>query len=117
MSRPRRVGAVVRHGRDAAGLDASAHRRCDLGQSHDFHYLWLRDNCRCPECRDPDAWERLFDTVAMPQDLTPRRIDGAISDSPTTSTTCGCGTTADALNVATPTRGSGCSTRSRCRRT
>src|SRR3990170_3668382 len=77
MSRPRRVGAVVRHGRDAAGLDASAHRRCDLGQSHDFHYLWLRDNCRCPECRDPDAWERLFDTVAMPQDLTPRRIDGA----------------------------------------
>lgn len=47
------------------------------GQSHDFHYLWLRDNCRCAECRDPDAWERLFDTVAMPQDLTPRLIDGA----------------------------------------
>jgi gamma-butyrobetaine dioxygenase len=44
------------------------------GDSHEFDYLWLRDNCACPECRDPDAWERLFDTVELPQDIRPRRV-------------------------------------------
>lgn len=46
------------------------------GASHDFHYVWLRDNCACPECRDPDAWERLFDTVSMPADTAPREVEG-----------------------------------------
>lgn len=45
-----------------------------------FHYLWLRDNCPCAQCLDPDAGERLFDTVSMPPDLAPRQVkaDGEV---------------------------------------
>jgi gamma-butyrobetaine dioxygenase len=34
-----------------------------------FHALWLRDNCRCPECRH-ESGQRLLDTRAIPDDLT-----------------------------------------------
>jgi hypothetical protein len=36
------------------------------GHAAVFHYLWLRDNCNCAECREPTAWERRYDTVGMP---------------------------------------------------
>lgn len=45
------------------------------GRRDEFHYLWLRDNCLCPQCREPAAWERLFDTVGMPPDLAPARTE------------------------------------------
>ncbi|MBA3622658.1 MAG: DUF971 domain-containing protein, partial [Euzebyales bacterium] len=43
-----------------------------LGQ---FPYVWLRDNCLCPECRHPDAWERTVDTVALDADIRPTAVD------------------------------------------
>jgi gamma-butyrobetaine dioxygenase len=46
------------------------------GQTHEFAYLWLRDNCRCAECRDPDAGERLFNPIDMPLDLQARSVEG-----------------------------------------
>jgi alpha-ketoglutarate-dependent taurine dioxygenase len=51
------------------------------GHSDGFLYLWLRDNCRCAECREPAAWERLHDTVAMPVGLSPASVvfDGGLS--------------------------------------
>ena len=44
------------------------------GSTAEYHHAWLRDNCLCPECRHPDAWERLYDTAAMPSDITPRSV-------------------------------------------
>ncbi|AOY84776.2 TauD/TfdA family dioxygenase [Moorena producens JHB] len=26
-----------------------------------FHYMWLRDNCLCPECRDPNSFQKIYD--------------------------------------------------------
>jgi gamma-butyrobetaine dioxygenase len=34
-----------------------------------FHYVWLRDNCGCTECRHPVVGERLSDPAAIPLDL------------------------------------------------
>ncbi len=35
---------------------------------NDFHPLWLRDNCPCPECRH-ESGQRLLDTRTLPDDL------------------------------------------------
>ena len=35
-----------------------------------FHAVWLRDNCACPECRDPRNGQRRFDIAALPPDLS-----------------------------------------------
>ena len=45
------------------------------GTSDAFHYVWLRDNCRCPECRHPDAWERTLDTVTLALDVVPSSLE------------------------------------------
>ena len=42
--------------------------------SSEFHYIWLRDNCACAECKHPDAWERLFDNVEMNLDVRPSQV-------------------------------------------
>lgn len=26
-----------------------------------FHYIWLRDNCFCPECRRPNTLRKVYD--------------------------------------------------------
>ncbi|KDO23485.1 hypothetical protein SPRG_21026 [Saprolegnia parasitica CBS 223.65] len=44
------------------------------GHHSSFHYVWLRDNCHCPRCRHPVAEERLHDTLAIPMDIQPARI-------------------------------------------
>ncbi len=47
----------------------------DDAESADFHFVWLRDNCACPECRHPDAWERLIDNVTLSLDQRPTVAD------------------------------------------
>lgn len=49
----------------------------DDTESDDFHFVWLRDNCACPECRHPDAWERLIDNVTLALDQRPTVVDAA----------------------------------------
>ena len=39
------------------------------GGSARFHYVWLRDNCRCGECRHPTVGERLLISTDVPLDL------------------------------------------------
>ncbi|MYE12743.1 MAG: DUF971 domain-containing protein [Gammaproteobacteria bacterium] len=41
-------------------------------------YFWLRENCHCPRCTHPDAWERTADFLAIPLDIAPAsvRADG-----------------------------------------
>ena len=36
-----------------------------------FPYLWLRDNCRCPACRDPRNGQRLFDVLDLAAEPRP----------------------------------------------
>lgn len=39
-----------------------------------FHWFWLRENCACPSCRHPDAWERTVDLLALPLDIRPTAV-------------------------------------------
>ncbi len=59
-----------------AGVEALGERTLtvawDDGSSDEFHYLWLRDNCACAECRHPVAWERLLDNVMLDPEVVPR---------------------------------------------
>jgi gamma-butyrobetaine dioxygenase len=51
------------------------------GESADFHFLWLRDNCGCGDCRHPQTFERTFDVLGVPEDLAPDQVavvDGAL---------------------------------------
>lgn len=40
------------------------------GRSH-FHYIWLRDNCWCDECKVPQSAERRIFTPDIPTDIAP----------------------------------------------
>ena len=37
-------------------------------------YYWLRENCHCPKCTHPHAWERTVDFLAIPLDITPASL-------------------------------------------
>jgi len=39
-----------------------------------FLYYWLRENCHCPNCTHPDAWERTVDFLSIPLDIAPSTI-------------------------------------------
>jgi len=43
----------------------------DLGQNSisEFHYAWLRDNCKCSDCCHPDTKERILVTSEIPLDI------------------------------------------------
>ncbi len=62
-----------------AGLEHKPDRLAvtwDDGAVSEYHYVWLRDNCACPECRHPDAWERTLDPLTVPPDLAGRAENG-----------------------------------------
>ncbi len=62
-----------------AGLEHKPDRLAvtwDDGAVNEYHFVWLRDNCACPECRHPDAWERTLDPLTVPLDLTGRAENG-----------------------------------------
>lgn len=41
------------------------------GGTSSFHYVWLRDNCACPECRVAQSGERALFTADIPDDIAP----------------------------------------------
>ena len=45
------------------------------GHAGRFPYFWLRENCPCPQCTHPDAWERIVDFMAIPLDVRPVAVD------------------------------------------
>jgi gamma-butyrobetaine dioxygenase len=75
-------GFDLRVGGTAPGLDRSfreSHYGLDfsmvvLGENQ-FHPLWLRDNCQCPECRHGSG-QRLLDTRSLPDDLSVIAVNG-----------------------------------------
>lgn len=40
-----------------------------------FHYIWLRDNCWCAECRVVQSGERRLYTADIPRDIAPSAAD------------------------------------------
>lgn len=44
------------------------------GKKGDFHPLWLRDHCRCPDCYHPVTKQRLLDTFSIPADVQPKEV-------------------------------------------
>ncbi len=40
-----------------------------------FHYIWLRDNCWCTECRVVQSGERRLYTADIPRDIAPSDAD------------------------------------------
>ena len=64
--------------RTVAGVEAMADRvsiTWDSGDQSVFHYLWLRDNCPCPACRHQSVPERLIDSLSIPTDVAPARLE------------------------------------------
>ncbi len=45
------------------------------GPQRRFHYVWLRDNCWCAECRVEQTAERRLLTWSIPQDIRPNTVD------------------------------------------
>jgi carnitine 3-dehydrogenase len=45
------------------------------GHRSEFHPLWLRDNCRCPECLHPQTRERVLDTFSLDPKISPTAVD------------------------------------------
>lgn len=74
------AGASVR---TAAVTVADDHLQVWLGgQLLRFHYIWLRDNCGCAECRVAQSGERRLFTAGIPRHLRPAR---ATLDAPSRS--------------------------------
>ena len=38
-------------------------------------YYWLRENCHCPKCTHPHAWERTVDFLSIPLDIAPASLE------------------------------------------
>jgi gamma-butyrobetaine dioxygenase len=50
------------------------------GRTSEFHYVWLRDNCGCDDCRHVIAGERLSDPASIPLDLAASSAVAASGD-------------------------------------
>ena len=59
--------------RVSAGAD-SLYIEWPAGHRSRHLYYWLRENCHCPCCMHPDAWERTVDFLAIPLDIAPASL-------------------------------------------
>lgn len=41
------------------------------GRRSEYHHLWLRDNCPCPQCVTPLTREQVFEICDVPEDIKP----------------------------------------------
>ena len=66
----------------AAELEGTSIRVAwDGGDDGEFHYLWLRDNCQCSQCRHPETKERTFDVLDAPEDIRALSAEAAADGS------------------------------------
>jgi gamma-butyrobetaine dioxygenase len=62
-----------------SALDITAQNESGSKQAvSQHHYVWLRDNCTCPECIHPDTKERVLVTAEIAADIAP--ISASIVD-------------------------------------
>lgn len=40
-----------------------------------FHYIWLRDNCPCPQCREPNSFQKIFDISQQQEAPSPLSVN------------------------------------------
>ena len=48
------------------------------GGHAEFPFIWLRDNCLCPACRDPGSGQRLVDVLDLP--AAPAALDAVLAE-------------------------------------
>lgn len=50
----------------------------EIKQKFEFDFMWLRDNCKCEECFDPEINERNLSVLDIPNDVACLRheVDG-----------------------------------------
>jgi gamma-butyrobetaine dioxygenase len=46
----------------------------DAGEASRYHWIWLRDSCLCPTCRNAFAKQKYFDSATLPPDIRPRSV-------------------------------------------
>ena len=65
------AGVSVQQGKDSVEI------RWNLNEDvrSKYHYIWLRDNCRCPECYHPETHQRLVDVLELSTDLRPNWVE------------------------------------------
>ena len=78
-------GVSLKEGRDSVEIKWNG---INDATSSKFHYIWLRDNCQCPECYHPDTQQRLSDILDISADLKPARV-GLSDDMSTESDSSG----------------------------
>ena len=44
------------------------------GQSHEYPWVWLRDNCQCSECYEPISHCRIINLTEWSLDIKPREV-------------------------------------------
>jgi len=52
-----------------------SHGEQSSGSSSEFHYVWLRDNCDCAQCKHPDTDERIMVTALIADDIAPTKAE------------------------------------------
>ena len=68
---------VNRHARTIASVQQDSQKLTidwDNQQQSIFHYIWLRDNCRCPACGDPALGKKRIRIMDIPADIRPESI-------------------------------------------
>lgn len=66
---------VTPMGARAAGGDLELEAPGTAGGELRFPAIWLRDNCPCPECRDPRTGQKLFGIGDLPDRLTVATVE------------------------------------------
>lgn len=51
--------------------DRSIKLEWEDGTRGEYHFIWLRDNCRCAKCLHPKTRERTLHTASIPRDIQP----------------------------------------------
>ena len=76
VHQPAASGAAPEHAAgDAISIVKLVNRRAHVavtwGDGHlsRFHAVWLRDNCHCAACRDPQTGQRLIDIATLPDEI------------------------------------------------
>ncbi len=54
---------------------ACGDRSLTIDDGPEYHYVWLRDNCWCDECRVPQTGERRVFTADIPAAIAPQRAE------------------------------------------
>jgi gamma-butyrobetaine dioxygenase len=44
------------------------------GDTRRYHWIWLRDSCPCPQCRNSHAKQKYFDSATLPADIRPTAV-------------------------------------------